>query len=365
MSPSASLRHHPPGRLPRRRPARCRPRALAAAAAAVALAALAGCADASGSPEPVASPSPPAGSPSPSSEATPAAGSAVELDASCRLEPSPPAGVPPLELAYPQGWDRGAQVDRPCRFFDPEPVDLPQSSDAAGVAVQWQIEPVAYAVAAEPDHAFTADERLPTVVDEHTAVRLAGVATGEAGLPEGAELVVWLIDVTGFGADADPATLVAAAHDRPQAVKVLDRMVRAADIGADADPAAGTTVARQAGGGAPFTVHHDRDTGCLELLAGTRPGRELATACELGTPDPLTAVRLTEGPHDLVVGLASSEVDVVRLHSDAEPTSAAATVPIGDGRRAYALSLGETAPTVVAETFAGRELGRRKLDPGP
>lgn len=76
-------------------------------------------------------------------------------------------------------------------------------------------------------------------------------------------------------------------------------------------------------------------------------------------------MRLTEEPHDLAVGLTISEVDVVRLHTNADTARAVATVPIDGDRRAYALPLSGTEPTVVAETFDGRELGRRKLDPSP
>lgn len=52
-------------------------------------------------------------------------------------------------------------------------------------------------------------------------------------------------------------------------------------------------------------------TGCLERVAGDRQGRRLAAACDLDEPDPVAAVRLTEPPHDLAVGVTTEEVDVV------------------------------------------------------
>lgn len=357
--------------MPSVRTAAARRRLALTLATAFAVAALAGCADDEPA-SPTASPTPsatatPAASPTPTaSPATPDGadttdGDAVTLDASCRLAPDEPDRAAAVELAYPEGWDQGADQNQPCRWFDPDPVTLPEAGEAREVAVRWHVDPVAYADAAEPGGALDVDQRLPTVVDEHRAVRLSGTATGDAGRPEGMRVVTWLIDAAGLGADADPATLIATADpDHPQAVTVLDRMVRAADIAPDQSAAGGTTVARRAGGGTPFAVNHDPERDCLELFAGARQGEQVAETCELGTPDPLTAVRLTAEPHDLAVGVTTTDVDVVRLRTNADTTRAVATVPIDDDRRAYALPLSGTEPEVIAETFDGEELGRRR-----
>lgn len=359
------------------------------AAAALAAAALTGCSG--DDPAPAASPATPTPDQA-DADATPAAtpptaaggdqraatpgtgdGAAVPLNATCRLRPEGPAGAAAVAVTYPRGWDRGAGQGVACRFFHPEPIEVPEDSEAYGVAVRWNIDPIAFAEAAAPGEAFEASQRLPTVVDERRAVRLTGAATGEAGRPEGANLVVWLVDVSGFGADAAPATLVASADaDRARAVDVLDRMVRAADIAPDDDAArGGTTVARYAGGATPFAVHHDRASGCLELFAGARQGSKVAEACDVGEPDPdpgaprpLAAARLTEAPHDVAVGVTTGRVDVVRLRTNADTTRAVATVPLGDGRRGFALPLSGTEPALVAETFDGRVLGRVALGSG-
>lgn len=287
---------------------------------------------------------------------------AVALDASCLLEHTGPEDLPSVELQYPSGWDRGDESLGTCRYFDPEPVEIPDAAEAFDVDVRWDIEPVAFSEAAQPDEATDEVERLPTTVDGHQAVRITATSTGEALLPEGIATTTWLVDLD-IGTDDPGGTLVGTTADvdgvdYEQAGDVLDRMARSADIAPDENGSASQfTIARVEGGGSPYAVTYDSADGCFALFAGTDQGPLLDEVCDAGEAVPISATILRSDAHELGVGLTSGEVDVVRLRANTDAERAVATVPVGDDSRAYAIELSGTEATLVAETFDGEELG--------
>ena len=136
-----------------------------------------------------------------------------------------PAGY---RLEYPATWSTSEPSERfPCRFFHPEPLDLPQRSEATGIAITVQMAPAPFERVVPPSERSQAVEvlsRADTLVAGRPAVRLETRATGGALLPSGVRGVTYYAD---FGS----RTLVASTSEAAAAgtfegnVAVLDRMM--------------------------------------------------------------------------------------------------------------------------------------------
>lgn len=137
-----------------------------------------------------------------------------------------PAGY---HIEYPATWSTSEPSERfPCRFFHPQPLTLPQRTEATGVAITVQMAPAPLDRVAPPPEGSQAVEilsRRDTMVAERRAVRLETRATGEALLPAGVRAVTYYVD---FGSRTLTATTseAAAAGTFAGNVEVLDRMMQ-------------------------------------------------------------------------------------------------------------------------------------------
>jgi len=131
-------------------------------------------------------------------------------------------------LLFPDTWfvNDPAQAE-PCRFFHPEPFSLPEATEATGIAVTVQLNPLPFDQVVLPPEGSRASEvlhRRTTAVDGRRAVRVETRSTGEALARRGVRGVTWFVE-------ASPGTLVATTSEAAAAgrfrdnVGVLDDMV--------------------------------------------------------------------------------------------------------------------------------------------
>ena len=127
-------------------------------------------------------------------------------------------------VAYPPDWHTNTgEVAPTCSFFHPEPFDLPEASEAVGIAIRVDREPVAFEDAAGPSPAREVLEREETTVAGRPAVRLEYEATGDGLLDRGTRGVDYLVDLDGETLVA--STLDVGGLDFERNVQVLDELV--------------------------------------------------------------------------------------------------------------------------------------------
>ena len=99
-------------------------------------------------------------------------------------------------VAYPQGWHSNDESDgEPCNWFHPEPFDLPENSEAPGIAVRLGYDAVDFDSAS--DSSSQSEEvldRREVEVDGRRAVRIHSRSKGEGLLDRGVESVTWYVD---------------------------------------------------------------------------------------------------------------------------------------------------------------------------
>ncbi len=136
-------------------------------------------------------------------------------------------------VEFPSTWFvNDAEHMEPCRFFHPEPFSLQPGTEATGVAVTVQLNPLSFdraTPAAEGSFASEVLDRRTATVDGRPAVRVETRSTGAALLPAEVRGVSWFVDVA-------PGTLVATTTEATPAgtfggnVEVLDEMMRSLRI---------------------------------------------------------------------------------------------------------------------------------------
>ncbi|HVM41739.1 MAG TPA: hypothetical protein VM618_13270 [Acidimicrobiia bacterium] len=102
-------------------------------------------------------------------------------------------------IGYPSDWSvNDEQEAEPCRWFHPEPFELPQQTEATNIAVHVDTPNAAYAdilegTTAGPDvDEVRSDEEMTIAgVEAH---RTHYISSGEALLPAGTEVVVYVVD---------------------------------------------------------------------------------------------------------------------------------------------------------------------------
>lgn len=173
---------------------------------------------------------PPSTSPAPQATTSPG-GSLGERCA------NPEAGY---EISYPGGWhtDPG-DVLGPCRVFDPEPLELePNTEIPFDVAVVLDVEDIPYDeirdAIRDDDRGLRVRSLTETRVAGRPAIRVHGVGTGAALLPEG-------MDRYGYVVDLDERTLLATTYEAGDPSfetkrDVLDAMVESLELAASPPP---------------------------------------------------------------------------------------------------------------------------------
>lgn len=125
-------------------------------------------------------------------------------------EATAPSGVQPsqrcanheagYEISYPDGWGTNpGDVMGPCRVFDPDPIALEEGTEIPfDVAVTVDLEDVPYAEirdAIGDEHAVHVRSSTETRVAGRAAIRVHGVGTGAALLPEGMARYGYVVDL--------------------------------------------------------------------------------------------------------------------------------------------------------------------------
>lgn len=137
---------------------------------------------------------------------------------------APTAGY---RLRFPADWSVNEPTSpAPCRFFHPVPFDLPEQSEATGIAIAVQMESGLFAerVPSGDTRAATLVERREARVAGKRAARVETVSTGRALLPRGVRVLSYYVDF-------DSRTLVATTSEAAAAgtfdanVGVLDDMM--------------------------------------------------------------------------------------------------------------------------------------------
>lgn len=137
---------------------------------------------------------------------------------------------------YPATWFTVDDGPVPCRFFHPEPFDLPEMTEASGVAVNVQVAPVPFdEIVPRLDGVGGFEEvvsRQAVDVSGRRAVRVESRARGAGLLPAGIGRVTWYVEAGGdtlvatTSANASAGTFLANAG-------VLDQIVATAQIRQD------------------------------------------------------------------------------------------------------------------------------------
>ncbi len=110
-------------------------------------------------------------------------------------------------VRYPEGWHSNpGDVASPCSYFHPEPFEVPEATEALGMAISVSREPVAFNRIAGGDRAIRVVSREETEVDGRRAIARETEATGDALLPAGVRGYQYLVDLDG-------ETLVASTYD--------------------------------------------------------------------------------------------------------------------------------------------------------
>ncbi len=316
--------------------------------------------------EPDATPSPtedeptsqPTTSPSPDETTAQAGGDVPNLGDRCRRDVELDQ-VDAIEFAAPDGW----QVGDSCEFFDPA-VEEVEPQTEPDVAVFVGVDDVPFHEAAEPDRTTRDEIRYVGARSGYQAIRVEAVSTGAGQVPEGEEILMWLVDLDA-GTDDAGGTLVASARasdgaDHELAAEALDRMMdtlRVRPVAEDAGDAA--VVTRVEGGGTPWTV--TLEGGCFRLHAGGPDGEVTDEACDLGAPDDsIQGAILEDDSVQVVVGLAPARTALV--------TSDAASAPYGafpislEGAEAFAYTPIDVPVDVRALDVEGQQLASAKIE---
>lgn len=285
----------------------------------------------------------------------------LKLGSSCELTGR--ADAPTVTLSHPEGW-----LAEECGRFDADgDVQAEDGADSA-VDVTWSVVEGEFGDVATPASESpygerpTVESRLPSAVAGREAVRVV-VETANGTYPEGTELTYWFVDLS---ADGGGRTLVGSVADiegvrYESGVDVLDAMAHAVEL-AGADDASGVTVGRIDAGTESWRVMH-RD-GCLRMHVGRDGGGDPTDEiCDLGERGFTATYLLGEGAEadiHVVVGVAPSDADVVRV--DETGGKAAATVPLPEGRTGFAFRMPEAPATLFAETFYGEALASTQAE---
>ena len=130
-------------------------------------------------------------------------------------------------LRFPADWHvNQPSAPAPCRFFHPVPFELPEQSEATGIAIAVKVEPVPFAqlVPGGDTDAARLVERREARVAENGAARVETVSTGRALLPGGTRVLSYYVD---FGSRTLVATTseAAATGTFDANARVLDDMM--------------------------------------------------------------------------------------------------------------------------------------------
>lgn len=101
-------------------------------------------------------------------------------------------------VGYPDEWHTNpGDVAEPCAFFHPEPFEVPEATEPAGIAISIGRDPVAFDDVAGEDLATRILERERVSIDGRRAVRREIEATGEGLHPAGVRGYQYLVDLDG------------------------------------------------------------------------------------------------------------------------------------------------------------------------
>ena len=104
---------------------------------------------------------------------------------------------PTFSVEYPARWSTNDESEGdPCRWFHPEPFEVPENSEAVGLAISLRYDDVDFEFVTDPKN--NSDEvldRRSTKVDGKTAVRMHTRSKGEGLLDAGVESVTWYVDM--------------------------------------------------------------------------------------------------------------------------------------------------------------------------
>ncbi len=131
-----------------------------------------------------------------------------------------------FSIEYPDDWHTNAgDVAPTCSFFHPQAFELPEASEAIGIAIRVDREPVEFERIAGDAFGREVLEREETTVAGRPAVRVEYESTGEALLDAGTRGVDYLVDLGG-GETLVASTVAVGGLDFEENVRVLDEMVK-------------------------------------------------------------------------------------------------------------------------------------------
>lgn len=134
-------------------------------------------------------------------------------------------------VEYPAGWSTNAETQgEPCEWFHPEPFEIPENSEAVGIAVHLRYDEVDFDFVTDPsNHSEEVLDREAVEVDGRTAVRMHTRSTGEGLLDKGVQSITWFVDTDGLTFTG--ATHGVAPGGLEQNGPVLDEMMRSLRFG--------------------------------------------------------------------------------------------------------------------------------------
>lgn len=99
-------------------------------------------------------------------------------------------------VAFPRGWHTNDASDgEPCSWFHPEEFDVPENSEAPGIAVHLRYDAVDFDFVTDPSNqSAEVLDRREVEVDGRRTVRMHTRSTGEGLLDKGVESVTWYVD---------------------------------------------------------------------------------------------------------------------------------------------------------------------------
>lgn len=311
--------------------------------------------DTPGTDTPTTGPTSPTTAASPTGAATEATAAEIPaLSRRCRLDAGADTGADRVVFAVPEGWPVGPDG---CQYLDPALESLPSQTEAP-VAVTVSVSDQDFATVAQTEQ-IDGEVRHLGARSGYQAVRIAGESAGQALRPEGDPVLLWLVDLDA-GTDEQGGALVLRATPSEGApfalaAEAADRIAGTLRVLPAAAPDAPVVVTRTEGGGMPFSVTYDVDTGCFQLRPGGPTDAPADEACDVEAPDGgIRAVILSNGSREVVAGLAPPRT--TRVASDAA-TAPYGAVTVGlDGAAAFAYDAIRTPIEVRALDAVGDRL---------
>ena len=274
---------------------------------------------------------PPPADPTTSPSPTEARADVPSLATRCTLQAPQLDAVDRVAFAVPDGW----QVEESsCEFFDPVLEALGEGTEP-DAALGVRISDADFATAAAPGGEIQEEVLHVGARSGRQAVRVRAESTGEGLRPEGQPVLRWLVDLDP-GTDEQGGTLVMAATsssgaDFDRAAAALDRVAQTIRVVPAAVEDGPVVVTRMEGGGAPWTVTHDRDDGCFRLRPGGPTDEPVDEACDVApAEDGIAGAVLTDGDLAVVAGIAPPLAVLVESEA-ADAPSGAITTPVEGG----------------------------------